>query len=53
MHGASQFLIKYSKQGFLGNLLQILILNNFLRKPMARNFELPRTKGPYTLPLGP
>src|SRR5947209_2912482 len=53
IHGASQFLRKYSRQGFFGNLLQILILNNFLSNPTARNFELPRTKGPYTFPFGP
>jgi hypothetical protein len=53
MHGASQFLMKNSKHGFLGSLPQILILNSFLKKPMVRNFELPRTKGPYILPFGP
>src|SRR5690349_15965187 len=53
IHGASQFLRKYSRQGLLGNLSQILILNNFLNSPTVRNFELPRTKGPYTFPFGP
>src|SRR5436309_618500 len=53
IQGASQFFKKYSRHGFLGSLSQILILNSFLKSPTVRYFELPRTKGPYTLPFGP
>jgi hypothetical protein len=53
MQGASQLLIKYSRHGLFGRVLQIRILKIFLNKPMVSNFELPCTKGPKTLPLVP